>query len=429
MDFTQRNVNQIYPKMNPVWDVIVIGGGPAGMMAAGTAASHGKRVLLLEKNEKLGKKLFLTGKGRCNITNAAAIETFMEHIPKNSKFLYSAFSAFSNLDLMNFFEQLGVKLKVEQGKRVFPASDKSSDIIKALVKYLRQSNVQVKLNTQVIEILAENHMVKGVKLKDGTILYAEKVILATGGMSYPETGSTGDGYDFARKLGHTIVPPEPSLVPVETAEEWVRELQGLALKNVSTAIIVDNKKIHSEFGEMLFTHFGVSGPIILTLSTFIKNYLKQSKPVFLSIDLKPALSEKTLDVRLQRDFARYSRRQFKNALGDLLPKRLIPVIIKLSGIESTKVVHQLTRAERHQLLHLLKDLRLTVKSLRPLAEAIITSGGISVKEIDSTTMQSKLISGLYFAGEVIDVDALTGGYNLQIAFSTGFLAGKACADI
>ncbi|MCX7766271.1 MAG: NAD(P)/FAD-dependent oxidoreductase, partial [Candidatus Sumerlaeia bacterium] len=395
--------------MKTVWDVIVVGGGPAGMMAAGTSASRGKRVLLLEKNEKLGKKLFLTGKGRCNITNFSAIETFIENVTRNGKFLYSAFSAFSNLDLMNFFEQLGVKLKVEQGKRVFPASDKSSDIIKALIKFLRQNNVQIKLNARVTEILAENRIVQGVKLQDGTIILGKKVILATGGMSYPETGSTGDGYEFASKLGHTIIPPEPSLVPVETTENWVRELQGLALKNVSAALIVDDKKIHSEFGEMLFTHFGVSGPIILTLSTVIKKFLAQKIPVFLSIDLKPALSEKILDVRLQRDFARYSRRQFKNALGDLLPTKLIPIIIKLSGIEPTKFVHQLTRAERHKLLHLLKDFRLTVKCLRPLAEAIITSGGVSVNEIDSTTMQSKLITGLYFAGEIIDVDALTGG--------------------
>jgi len=406
------------------WDVIVIGGGPAGMMSAGTAGSRGRNVLLLERNEKLGKKLFLTGQGRCNLTNADEnIETFIQNTIRNGKFLYSAFSSFSNFDLMKFFEELGLKLKIERGKRVFPASDKSSDVIKALKEYLSINKVTIRFNSRVKDVLTSNKQVIGVKLETNETLNCNKVILATGGASYLITGSTGDGYRMAEKLRHKIVEIKPSLVPIETEEEWAKELQGLALKNISVTLIVNDEKVHKEFGEMLFTHFGVSGPIILTISAYLKNYLKNKNAIELSLDLKPALSIKQLDERLQRDFAKYSKRQFKNSLIDLLPKAMIPIMISLSGINENKNVSEITKEERKNLLNLFKGLGLRVKGLRPIEEAIITSGGISTKEINPSTMESKIIQGLFFAGEIIDVDALTGGFNLQIAFSTGYLAG------
>jgi len=434
------------------WDVIVIGGGPAGMMSAGTAGSRGRNVLLLERNDKLGKKLFLTGQGRCNLTNADEnLETFIQNTITNGKFLHSAFRSFSNLDLMNFFEDLGLNLKVERGRRVFPVSEKSSDVTKALKKFLDNNKVTVHFNSRVKEILSSNNAVVGVKLETNETLKCKKVVLATGGVSYSTTGSTGDGYRIAEKLGHKIMEIKPSLVPIETEEDWVTELQGLSLRNVAVTLLVNDEKIHREFGEMIFTHFGVSGPIILTISAYLKNYLvftysadissaefkagrmpalqQKKNKIALSLDLKPALSHKQLDERLLRDFAKYSKRQFRNSLGDLLPKAMIPIMINLSGIDKNKNVSELTKEERKILLNLFKGLRLKVKGLSPLEEAIITSGGISTKEINPSTMESKIIQGLFFAGEIIDVDALTGGFNLQIAFSTGHLAGISNADI
>ncbi len=404
--------------------VIVIGGGPAGMMAAAAAGSRGHRVTLLEKNEKLGKKLYLTGKGRCNITNNADIEEFIKNVPTNPKFLYTAFYTFTNQDLLLLLDQLGLKTKVERGNRVFPVSDKSSDVIKALEKHLNNNNVK-RLTGEAVRLITEENRVTGVELKNGDILPCDKIILATGGLSYPSTGSTGDGYRFARDLGHTIVPPKPSLVPLESAEDWPAQAQGLSLKNISIKVLnKEGRKIFEDFGEMVFTHYGASGPVILSASS----YMRDMEPgrYRINIDLKPALSEEQLDARIQRDFQKYSRKFFQNSLNDLLPKKLIPVIIRLSDIAPEKPVHQITREERLRLVSLIKGLEFTVKSFRPISEAIITSGGVSVKEINPSTMESKLVQGLYFAGEIIDVDAYTGGFNLQIAFSTGFLAGMSC---
>lgn len=402
--------------------VIVIGGGAAGMIAAGTAASFGKKVLLLEKNEKLGKKIFITGKGRCNITNTGDIEELLEHITKNKNFMYSAFYTFSNEEIINLLHRYGVPTKVERGNRVFPCSDKSSDVIKALTEYMNSNHVEIRLHTEVKDILIDKHQIKGVILKDNKKLFCDKLIVATGGLSYPTTGSTGDGYRFAQKSGHHIVPLKPALVPLETEEGWVKDLQGLSLKNVSLHIFKNNKKIHEEFGEMLFTHFGISGPIVLSTSNYIAKHLNNSK-LTATINLKPALEESILDKRIQRDFEKYSKKQLKNALEDLLPSKLIPIIIKLSEIPEDKHVNQISKEERKKLLETITSLPLTIRGTRPIAEAIITSGGIDVKEINPSTMESKFVSGLFFAGEILDVEGLTGGYNLQIAFSTGYLAG------
>ncbi|MEW9123110.1 MAG: NAD(P)/FAD-dependent oxidoreductase [Thermotaleaceae bacterium] len=402
--------------------VIVIGGGAAGMIAAGTAASFGKKVLLLEKNEKLGKKIFITGKGRCNITNTGDIEELLEHITKNKNFMYSAFYTFSNEEIINLLHRYGVPTKVERGNRVFPCSDKSSDVIKALTEYMNSNHVEIRLHTEVKDILIDKHQIKGVILKDNKKLFCDKLIVATGGLSYPTTGSTGDGYRFAQKSGHHIVPLKPALVPLETEERWVKDLQGLSLKNVSLHIFKNNKKIHEEFGEMLFTHFGISGPIVLSTSNYIAKHLNNSK-LTATINLKPALEESILDKRIQRDFEKYSKKQLKNALEDLLPSKLIPIIIKLSEIPEDKHVNQISKEERKKLLETITSLPLTIRGTRPIAEAIITSGGIDVKEINPSTMESKYVSGLFFAGEILDVEGLTGGYNLQIAFSTGYLAG------
>lgn len=402
----------------------VIGGGPAGMMAAAAAGSRGHDVTLIEKNNKLGRKLYLTGKGRCNITNNADIEHFIANVPTNGKFLYSAFYTFTNQDLIALFNNLGLKTKVERGNRVFPASDKSSDVIRALEKHLKNNNVKV-LTGEADEIIAENRKVTAVRVKDGRLLPCHSVIVATGGMSYPSTGSTGDGYRFAKALGHTIISPRPSLVPLETVESWPREAQGLSLRNVSITVLdKDSKKIYEDFGEMVFTHYGVSGPVILSASSYMRKM--QAGKYRIKIDLKPALTLEQLDARVQRDFLKYARRHFSNSLDDLLPKKLIPVIIKLSGIPHDKPVNQITKKERLTIVSLLKGLELNIKGFRPIEEAIITSGGVSVKEIDPGTMESRLVKGLFFAGEVIDVDAYTGGFNLQIAFSTGYLAGLNC---
>jgi predicted Rossmann fold flavoprotein len=405
--------------------VIVIGAGPGGIMAAGKAAENGNEVILIEKNNKIGRKILISGKGRCNITNNTDIEGLIENTPGNGCFLYSAFYTFSNTDLIEFFNKYGLKTKVERGGRVFPVSDKAKDVVDTLNNFLKSKKVTLWLNTSVEKILADDKKITGVMLKSGKKVSCDKVVLATGGASYPGTGSTGDGYKMAKDLGHTIVSLKPSLVPLITNEKWVKNLQGLSLKNVSITLLNNKgKKIYSDFGEMLFTHFGVSGPIILSASRHILDY--DYKGIKLLIDLKPALTEEKLDERIQRDFLKFSRKQFKNALDDLLPQKLIPVIIELSRIDATKPVNQITKEERISLVKLLKNLTLSINGARPLEEAIVTAGGVSVDEINPSTMESKLIKGLFFAGEVIDLDAYTGGFNLTIAFSTGYLAGNNC---
>lgn len=394
--------------------VIVIGGGPGGMMAAIQAADK-HEVVLIEKNEKLGKKLYITGKGRCNVTNNKDIGDFFEYIPGNPEFLYSSLYTYTNIDVMNFFEDLGVKLKVERGDRVFPESDKSSDILRALEKELNRKGVKVLLNEEILEILECNKSLVGVKTNKSKIIKGDYFILATGGVSYPQTGSNGKGHEISKLLGHNITELKPSLVPIEIEEEWIKELQGLSLKNVE--IILKNskgRKIFSEFGEMLFTHFGISGPIILSCSRFINTGEKFS----VTINLKPALSSEELDKRIQKDFMKFINKDFKNSLDELLPSKLIPIIIKLSGISENKKVNSITKEERKNLVQVIQGLELTVKRLRPIAEAIVTSGGVDVKEVDPSTMKSKKINNLYFAGELLDIDAYTGGYNIQIAFST-----------
>ncbi|AGK99678.1 NAD(P)/FAD-dependent oxidoreductase [Desulfoscipio gibsoniae] len=411
------------------YDVIVIGGGPAGMLSASTAAARGLQVVLLEKNDKLGRKLFITGKGRCNVTNNGDMDDFFDNIITNPKFLYSALKAFDNHGLMALLASLGVPTKIERGNRVFPASDKSSDVIKALQKHLQVNHVDIKLQTIVKKILVKNNRVAGVLLNSAKQISAPKVVLSTGGMSYQQTGSTGDGYKMARQLGHSIVEPKPALVPLVTGEGWVKDLQGLTLKNVSIKAIVNNQIKAEQFGEMIFTHFGLSGPIILSLSSLIKEYINTpaNKQLRLSIDLKPALEAEQLDARLQRDFNKYSGKHLKNALDDLLPQKMIAIVLRLSGLDIHKQVNQISKKERSILVQTLKNITLTITGTRPLNEAIITSGGINVKEINPSTLESKIIKGLYFAGEIIDVDALTGGYNLQIAFSTGYLSGLSTA--
>ena len=401
---------------------IVVGGGPAGMMAAAAAAQNGWQTLLLEQNEKLGKKLFITGKGRCNLTNIASQEEFFESIPHNAKFLYSAFSAFTNADIIALVERMGVPTKVERGGRVFPASDKSSDVIFALARYVKESGAEVLLKTRVLKIETAEGRVTGAVTTAGRFP-CECLVLATGGATYPKTGSTGDGYAFAQSLGHTVTPCCPGLVPLVTAERWPAELAGLTLKNVRLTVENGKKKIFSEMGEMLFTHFGVSGPLVLTASSL----LRYDRPTRLFIDLKPALSVEQLDARVLRDFGENTRRQCQNALGALLPSRLIPVVIAQSGLDPEKPVHSVSRAERAALVAALKGLELHVAGHRPMEEGIVTRGGVSVREVNPSTMESKLISGLYFAGELLDVDGFTGGFNLQIAYSTGVLAGSSIA--
>lgn len=402
--------------------VIVVGGGASGMLAAGTAAAQGKSVILLEKNEKLGKKIYITGKGRCNITNTGDVEELLQNITRNRNFLYSAFYSFTNDDILQLLHRYGVATKVERGNRVFPCSDKSSDVIKALSTYMDSHHVDVRLRSEVKDILYADGIVKGVRLVNNQVLSCSKLIIATGGLSYPVTGSTGDGYAFAKKAGHHVVPLKPALVPLEAEEQWIRDLQGLSLKNVTLQCYYQDKEVHKEFGEMIFTHFGISGPIVLSTSNYLTKYLDKGR-IKASINLKPALDEDILDKRIQRDFDKYSRKQLKNALDDLLPGKLIPVVIRLSGIPEDKFVNQINKEERKILLKLISGLPLTITGTRPIKEAIITSGGIDVKEINPSTMESKKISGLYFVGEVLDVEGLTGGYNLQIAFSTGYLAG------
>ncbi len=409
--------------------VVIIGGGPAGMLSAIKSAQEGNDVTILEKMNTCGRKLLITGKGRCNITNAIDIDEFIKNIPGNGKFLYSAFQNFNNQDIIKMLEKEGVHTKVERGNRIFPTSDKSMDVLNALLKTLKKLNVKIKTNTKVKEILVQENTVCGVITENNEKIEAQKVILATGGKSYPATGSTGDGYEMAKKLGHTITEIKGSLVPLKMYEVGIcKELQGLSLKNVKIHIKTENKKIYEDFGEMLFTHFGVSGPIILSASAVMLRYkninkLLSEQKVKLQIDFKPALTNEKLDARIQRDFEKMKNKQFKNSLNELLPQKLIPVIIEKSGIDSDKHVNEITRTERLNLVVLLKNFELIIKDFKEIEEAIVTAGGISIKEINPKTMESKLINGLYFAGEIIDVDAYTGGFNLQIAYSTGYTAG------
>lgn len=412
--------------------VLIIGGGAAGMMAAVFAAKNGNKVEIFEKNEKLGKKLFITGKGRCNITNAAELEDFFPAVTSNPKFLYSAFYSFTNEQVISFFEELGVRTKVERGGRVFPVSDHSSDVIQALKKEMERLEVKINLNAEVKELRIEKRpsgeTVTGILLASGKKISGDAVIVATGGISYPSTGSTGDGYRFARKCGHKVSELSPSLVPMEVKEWYAGELMGLSLRNIEIRITDGKKKLYQEFGEMLFTHYGVTGPVILSASSIVGKKLKD-KELTLHIDLKPALTEEQLDKRVLREFEANHNRQFKNAVDSLFPSKLRPVIVELSGISEEKKVHEITKEERLRFVRLIKDFTMILTGLRGYNEAIITKGGVSVKEIDPGTMESKLVKGLYFAGEVLDLDAVTGGYNLQIAWSTGYLAGiNAAAD-
>ncbi len=406
--------------------VLIIGGGPAGMMAAIAAARQGCEVVLFEKNEKLGKKLYITGKGRCNITNASDVESLLDHIMTNKKFLYHAFYAFDSDALIRFFAELGLKTKVERGNRVFPRSDKSSDVIKALQDEMQRLGIKIYYQTSIHSIAIKDNAFWGLNLEKSGFYKGDAVIIATGGLSYPTTGSTGDGYTFAKGIGHKIRPTSPSIVPMNIKEDWVKDLQGLSLRNVGLKVFSDNKMIYQAFGEMLFTHFGVTGPLILSASRYSLPYLKNT--LTLSIDLKPALDLSTLDKRLLKDFNSNTRKQFKNALDDLLPKKLISVIIQLSKINPEKRIDQISKRERLDLVHLLKNLQLTVTGFRGYKEAVITYGGVDVKKVNPMTMESKLVKNIYFAGEVLDIDALTGGYNLQVAFSTGYLAGSSVVE-
>ena len=407
-----------------MFDVIIIGAGPAGFMAGITAAKAGKKTVILEKMPETGRKLLICGKGRCNITNVCDINEMIKNIPGNGKFLHSALRSFDNQALMDFFRENGLETKSERGGRVFPVTDSAKDVRALLLKVFEKSGGTLKVNIDVSEILVEDGAVNGVRLKSGSVVKGRNVVLCAGGASYPRTGSDGSGFMLAEKCGHTVTELKPSLVPLVSDCQYLPELQGLSLRNVTATVFSDNKKITQEFGEMLFTHFGLSGPIILTLSNPAAKELSQNKKVEISIDLKPALSEEKLDDRLKRDFEKYSRKQIKNSLGDLLPSSLIPVVLKEAGIFEDKFTNQITKAERTAFLQTLKNLRLNITKTRPIAEAIVTAGGVSIKEIDPKTMQSKIIRGLYFAGEVIDIDGYTGGFNLQAAFSTGYAAGS-----
>ena len=415
--------------------MIVIGGGAAGMMAAIAAADMGAQVTVFEKNEKLGKKLFITGKGRCNVTNAGDMENLFANVMTNEKFLYSAFYTYDNQAVMNFFEKAGCPLKVERGDRVFPVSDHSSDVIAALSRELKKRNVKIELNTCVKGVLVENtsspddivsdkgelSKITGVVLDNDKKVAADKVVIATGGISYASTGSTGDGYKFAEKTGHKLVECKPSLVPFNVKESWCQDAMGVSLKNVSLRLVCGKKEIYNGFGEMLITHFGISGPLALSASSY---YVSKSKGETIAyIDLKPALDAEQLDKRVLRDFEEAKNKQFKNSLNHLFPQKLIPVMIELSGIDPDKKVNEITKEERKAFVQLIKNVPFTISGVRDFKEAIITKGGVSVKEVNPSTMESKKVKGLYCAGEVLDLDALTGGYNLQIAWSTGYFAG------
>ena len=411
--------------------VIIIGCGPAGMLAAISAAKESNEIILLEKNNSLGRKLLITGKGRCNITSSIEIDEFIKNIPGNGRFLYSAFQNYTNQDIIDLIESNGIKVKEERGNRIFPVTDKAEDVLNCLIKEMKKyKNIEIKTGKKVETILTENGEVLGVKLESGEKIFGSKIILATGGKSYPVTGSDGDGYKMAKSLGHTIEKIRGSLVPLTGDEKLCQSMQGLSLRNVKITIkdIEKNKKIYDDFGELLFTHFGVSGPTILSSSAHLLRYkeidrlFKESK-VKLYIDLKPALSNEELDLRIRRDFEKIKNKEFKNSLEKLLPKKMIPAILDLSGIDINKKVNSITKEERQKLVELLKNFEINIDGFRPVEEAIVTAGGISIKEINPKTMESKLVKGLYFAGEIIDVDAYTGGFNLQIAYSTGYTAG------
>ena len=414
--------------------VLIIGGGPAGMMAAITAAERKNEVILIEKNKTLGKKLLITGKGRCNITSSLNMDEFIKNIPGNGRFLYSAFQNFTNQDILNFLKSQGLEVKEERGNRYFPVTDRAQDVLNCFINRLNELHVKVKYNTNIKEIIEENGNAVGVIIESNgknERIKADKIILATGGKSYSVTGSTGDGYKIVEKLGHTVTKIRPSLVPIECYEKQLcQNMQGLSLKNVSMYIedISKNKKIYDDFGEMIFTHYGVSGPMILSGSSHLVRYkdleeLLKNKQLILHIDLKPALSIEKLNERILRDFDEFKNKRFKNSLDKLLPKKMIEPIIELSNINPEKQVNEITKNERECIISLLKDLKFTIKDFRPIEEAIITSGGINIKEVNPKTMESKIIKNLYFAGEILDVDAYTGGFNLQIAYSTGFTAG------
>lgn len=402
-------------------DVVVIGGGPAGLFSAATAAKNGNKVILIDKNEVLARKLRITGKGRCNVTNSADISDFIEMVCSNKSFMYSSFYSFTNTDIIDFFESNGVPLKEERGGRIFPVSDRAKDIAQALIDYAKNNGVVIIRDT-VKKVIAKDNVICGVETAGAKKIDCNKVIIATGGVSYPLTGSTGDGYKFAKNLGHSIVDPYPSLVPLVVKEDYIKDLQGLSLKNIAIKICKDKKCVYEDFGEMLFTHYGLSGPVILSASSNLKDIENSDYKIF--IDLKPALTHEQLDKRLQRDFEKYINKNFSNALNDLLPSKLIDTIINLSNIDPFVKVHQINKQQRLELCSLLKAMPFTISGVRPIEEAIITRGGVNTKEINSSTMESKLVKGLFFCGEVIDVDAYTGGFNLQIAFSTAYLAGS-----
>ena len=402
--------------------VVIIGAGPAGMTAAYSASQNGIDVVLVEKNERVGRKLLITGKGRCNITNNCEVEELIANVNTNGKFLYSAFYTFTNDAVMEMFESLGVRLKTERGNRVFPESDRAMDVVDAMSRLIKRKNIKLVTGKTVKDIKEKNGKVESVVLSDGKGIKADAVIIATGGASYQRTGSTGDGYRLAEKLGHKITPLKPSLIGLEIQEDFVSKLKGLSLRNVAINVYgKKNKKIYDDFGEMEFTDYGVDGPIIKSASCIMRDLSKESYKI--SLDLKPALDHEKLDKRVQRDFQKYINKRFENSLSDLLPSKMIPVIVELSGIDSATPVNSITKEERRNLVNTIKNIEMHVKRYRPMEEAIVTSGGVKTSEINSSTMESKLVEGLYFAGEVIDVDAYTGGFNLQIAFSTGYLAG------
>lgn len=409
--------------------IVIIGGGPTGMMAAITAAKAGADVVLLEKNEKTGKKLFITGKGRCNVTNACDTENLFANVMEHSKFLYSAVYGYDNQAVMQFFEDAGCHLKTERGQRVFPESDHSSDILRALDREMQKAGVKVRLNSEVEEVLTDNEkkQILGVRLHNREKIMADRLIIATGGISYVLTGSTGDGYRFAREAGHSVTKLSPALVPFNIEEDWCKQLQGLSLRNVEATIEVEGRNIYSDFGEMLFTHYGVSGPLMLSGSSYYV-HKAGNRPAKLYIDLKPALTQEQLDKRILREFDANRNKQFKNAIATLFPAKMQNIMPMLAQIDPEKKVNEITKEERERFLHTIKHLELTITGVRDYNEAIITKGGVKLSEINPSTMESKIIKGLYFAGEVLDLDALTGGYNLQIAWSTGHLAGESAAE-
>jgi len=412
-------------------NIIVVGGGAAGMMAAVSASQNGGKVIVLEKMASLGRKLSITGKGRCNITNIAEKEIIIKNIPGNGAFIYSSLHKFGNQDIIDFLHHYGVMTKIERGGRVFPISDQAKDVVGAFLRAFKDLNIEVVTGQQVKRILTHNGKVTGVLASNNVKYDAEAVIVATGGSSYPGTGSSGDGYRMSEAVGHTIIPLKPSLVPLEVGEDWIRELQGLSLKNVSASVIFAGKKVADDFGEMLFTHYGLSGPIVLSLSKKVAELLNHhpNEEILMEINLKPALSAEILDKRIQRDFEKFARKQLKNSLGELLPAKLINVVIDLAHLDPDKFVHQITKSERVRLQEQVTKLTFTITATRPVSEAIVTAGGVYVKEINPKTMESKIVEGLFFAGEVIDIDGYTGGFNLQAAFSTGYVAGHNAAEI